>query len=723
MSERDVTIRISATDNFSSTMQRYNASMGSAEQTTARAASNMGTANSRTGELGNTIRGLFTVALAQQIASFGVELYNIGAQANAIERVFNAMVGADQAAEVMERLRDATMGVVSDTELQTGANLLLRMGIAESPDELERIIGMIIRLKKPTEDAGSAIENFSLMMANQSVLRLDSFGLSSGRVRARILELLRTGQALNREEAFKMAVFEEGAKSMERLGSATTVASSSIARLGVTLTNIKDDFGQRLATGVEGTAGLIEIALGVHPDQVAQAERQAQAMADNVQQVMDAFKEENIMAGLPDDFIAEWIKKSLELAAQGTNDMSMDDIRRHIMATLQIPPEGFDMPVNFDLSEQSWRDVLDNATIYAQELAQDAKAARELQKVEEERAAVAIKAQEDMAAAHALFRDEIYRTAELTERAGIVESFTELSNLPLFKSDYQVPEFISQEQAEYFADVAKKARDTADDMERMNRSNNDVFTEEQVDRAGELASQAEKLADQAQKSAEAFANISLSELFGQTSGGSLADMFDIVSSQLEALGGTAEQVAALQDSMALASGEETMSSQFFENTLAPIIAQAALDAGPEMATALAQSLDQTLKDALIAGVDINSSEFLAALQEQVAASAEMGTFDPSAFLETFTNAQEPVTNMAEQGSIFRDVMHEAAEVVDTIGERLSTLTGKKFEIKAVLNIANSDQFTQMVRDMITQIVGNSGGNVPGSTPAAANLGS
>ena len=38
--------------------------------------------------------------------------------------------------------------------------------------------------------ATESMENFALMLANQSILRLDSFGISSGKVTARIEELM-----------------------------------------------------------------------------------------------------------------------------------------------------------------------------------------------------------------------------------------------------------------------------------------------------------------------------------------------------------------------------------------------------------------------------------------------------------------------------------------------------------------------------------------------------
>src|SRR3990167_9601565 len=102
------------------------------------------------------------------------------------------------AEDTMKRLQEATLGIASDFDIRSGANILMQMGLAKSPEELEQIIGLITRIKKPTDDLGTAIQDFSLLLSNQSILRLDNFGLSSARVRERIHELLASGEALNR---------------------------------------------------------------------------------------------------------------------------------------------------------------------------------------------------------------------------------------------------------------------------------------------------------------------------------------------------------------------------------------------------------------------------------------------------------------------------------------------------------------------------------------------
>ncbi len=259
MPERAVTIRISATDSFSSVLQQYNRAIGGAEAQTARSSrgirGNLDQLNSAMGILNVTVAGL-SVAKVIDLAS---ELNNLGAQRTQVEALFKVLSGEGTSGKFLSDLQEATGGIVDDVALMSGSAQLMRMGLADSNEEVVRLIELAVRLKKPTDTASDAIDNFSLLLANQSVLRLDSFGISSARVRDRINELLETGQALNREEAFKMAVLEEGSRQLDRLGNAAHAAETPMARLQTTIQNIASQFGQRFNTGLESTIGLLQV--------------------------------------------------------------------------------------------------------------------------------------------------------------------------------------------------------------------------------------------------------------------------------------------------------------------------------------------------------------------------------------------------------------------------------------------------------------------------------
>jgi len=92
--------------------------------------------------------------------------------------------------QAMDQLREATRGMVADDELMAAANKFVAMGLAENTEEAAKLSEMATQLGMAMgNDATASMENFALMLANQSILRLDSFGISSAKVRERIEEL------------------------------------------------------------------------------------------------------------------------------------------------------------------------------------------------------------------------------------------------------------------------------------------------------------------------------------------------------------------------------------------------------------------------------------------------------------------------------------------------------------------------------------------------------
>jgi hypothetical protein len=260
LADRTVRVTVSAQDNFSSVMDRYNRQMGQAEQATRRADQANQQATSGFGRLGTAIGGAIAAIGIHQVISFAEEFNELGTQVNIATQTFEQLSDSiDPNNELLARLQDATGGIVSNLDLMSGATRLLSMGLATNSDEVERLTELAVRLGGAMgNDAQQSIENFSLLLANESVLRLDSFGISSSRVRQRIDELLASGEALNRSEAFRLAVLEEGGRSLERLGDAASAAETPLARLQTRLENIAHQGASNFTTGVNATIAFVE---------------------------------------------------------------------------------------------------------------------------------------------------------------------------------------------------------------------------------------------------------------------------------------------------------------------------------------------------------------------------------------------------------------------------------------------------------------------------------
>lgn len=270
MAERNVTVRISATDNFSDVLKKYNAAMKDAGESTKRFEQD---SKNTGGGLKSLNDNLFVMKASfeavRQAFQWGVDLVNLGRQVNAVEATFTQLSGGASAATAqLALMRQATNGIVTDMQLMQAANQFMQMQLSNSADETARLTELAIKLGGAMgHGAEESIQSFSMMLANSSIPRLDLFGLSSGRVRMRINELLESGEALNRSDAFKMATLEEGAAALERLGSAANTSTTALSRAETAFSNFMAQVGQNVAQSVEGGLGILEVMLGVNPQQ------------------------------------------------------------------------------------------------------------------------------------------------------------------------------------------------------------------------------------------------------------------------------------------------------------------------------------------------------------------------------------------------------------------------------------------------------------------------
>lgn len=151
---------------------------------------------------------------------------------------------SDKATKSLQGLRKATNGLVNDTDLMKAGNKFMAMGLAKNQVEMEKLSGIATRLGQAMgEGPTESMENFALMLANQSILRLDSFGISSGKVRARIEELTTGVNAVDRETAFMTATMEQANMTMKKLGDYIPTPAENLAKLGVSFSNLKSDIG------------------------------------------------------------------------------------------------------------------------------------------------------------------------------------------------------------------------------------------------------------------------------------------------------------------------------------------------------------------------------------------------------------------------------------------------------------------------------------------------
>lgn len=190
------------------------------------------------------------MAATGAVVGLGASLVSMTMDAAAVEGVtatfdkLVASVGGD-AVTAMDELRGATRGMVADADLMSAGNKFFAMGLADSSEKAAELAEVATQLGMAMgEDATDSMENFALMLANQSIPRLDSFGISSSVVRERILELTEANEGMGRETAFMQAVMEQAQATMAKVGEQGDTTKASMDRIKAGIANLKLGIGK-----------------------------------------------------------------------------------------------------------------------------------------------------------------------------------------------------------------------------------------------------------------------------------------------------------------------------------------------------------------------------------------------------------------------------------------------------------------------------------------------
>lgn len=602
MAERAVTLRISATDNFSDVMRRYNTSIGQADDATTRAGNAARRQQGVWSQLGGEMRGALVGLGVIGVSRFAVDFQRLGQSVGVASQNFDALsqsvLGMDGSG-VMQRLRDATGGIVTDFDLMAGANRLLAMNLTNSTDQLTEMTSGAIRLGMAFgKDAKSAVEEFSLLMANQSYLRLDTFGISAAAVRDRMAELKREFPAITKEAAFFQATLDEMDNSLSRLGDSATAAETPFTKLEVRIANFKNQAAENFAIGVNSIIGGMEAIVDVagrantsiadvmlNPGDAA---RRA-AIGDTTRGIWEQFgaglnqmTSITTMAGAP--YLAdsyEELQRIVEAAARyqeltGETARSTQDIERGYS-------DIHGRQVTLTEGQQALVDALMNYN-RSLNIASDGGfgtgAARRAQELRESLMRVT---QDPL---------EMERMLNPANRANVL-----VTNIARSAAE------AARSMGEYASNVLRAA-DGARNVGRMLGIDTETHTGAAAARlqstmegvagwVSNAASNALAMADQWVRAADAAERMSLADVFGQTTGGRLGEITDALIGLGNKEGMGADPLSALQRAMDLASGRETSGSLAMQDQLLPMLLQIGIG-NPDMAAQSASLYSQNV---------------------------------------------------------------------------------------------------------------------------------
>ncbi len=266
MAEYTISVLLTSEDDATKTIEKFSGGLDDVSKSAEKLEESTEKTGSSLFSFENIVKGAgaaLSVDLAKRAAEAIYELGELGAQSLRTKAAFDAISGgAGAASENLQAMQAATRGAMSDSDLMASANQLMQMGLASTSDELAKVTQMATRLGGAMgTDATASIENFSMMLANQSLPRLDTFGISSGKVRARIAELQQETAGLSRETAFMTAVMEQGEAAMSRLGDTAGDELLAFEQLEATVSNLKTTTAEKAAPAVSQFAGTLNLLL------------------------------------------------------------------------------------------------------------------------------------------------------------------------------------------------------------------------------------------------------------------------------------------------------------------------------------------------------------------------------------------------------------------------------------------------------------------------------
>ena len=191
------------------------------------------------------LKGAAVVAFAKKVAATAYELGVLGAQAERAEKTFvNVAGGVGQAAMMLDALKAATMGTKSEMELMASATNIMALGLGDTAGE----IGAIMRnVEALGARFGGNMQIFQLMMSNDSLMRIDSFGIGVEEATKRIEEYKKAG--MDAGKAFDTAVLDLMTEKFESLGGAMEDPITNIQRTQAAWQDLRAEAGKTIEIG------------------------------------------------------------------------------------------------------------------------------------------------------------------------------------------------------------------------------------------------------------------------------------------------------------------------------------------------------------------------------------------------------------------------------------------------------------------------------------------
>lgn len=754
MADYTVSVTLRAVDQFSSTVQALNTELTNvatnSTNATPSAAQTSGWDNYKNALQGAQV-AMGTVNIALGMLAQGYNFGQLGEDVIAVSAAFEALQGSPEiAAESLDVLRAATSGVVADMDLMSASNRLQSMGLADNSEQMAELIGMAQQLggvMSPGATTAQNIDNFTLLLANQSVRRLDSFGISADAVRTRIDELKEAGYGA--EDAFTMATLEQGRIALANLGDAATVGATNVDRLTTRWQNFVNVAASGAADVLNAAAGSVDmisqiIAAG-EGGQLVDAFLAPSLFGGDNSYAGGASGRQGLVGGVGGGAGDNGITSEGGFGAEDRafGDASQRAAEENALTREQIEREAVAAQMAFEainvIDFKEMTGGLQVAGTSTAELAANARAAEaEFAKFAEsigntdfavlDGAALSM----DLIGARAessgrIISDTLDNALELYNLADF-ESTTTVGGAQFARGDVDGQALFTAEESQAAADMAAYYNDLVTDAELLHEQG--LISDAELANVEATSDAAGELADNAQRGADAFANMTLAQAFGIEGGGMAGEMSDDVLAYMEAQGMSTEGV---DTTLQLATGQETLSNLAYENTVTPMVADIIATYGAAAGAEAIAAVQQGLEQAALTGA---SQEDIAAMLPSMTGydyvsqmvgggDAGMGGLDSESSTLQEIPTEDPMAASAASAAEIEGSLTTAAGSAAEIGTnfisagiqagaiatRLAGINGMTMRLNIQLNTEGA---RGAIMDLINEAIGDNGGQVPGT---------
>jgi hypothetical protein len=149
---------------------------------------------------------------------------------------------------LLDDLKKATRGTVSDMQLMASAGDFMALGLAKTSDE-------VVRLTRVAGALGMDMNQLVLTMTNQTTMRFDALGVSVDGFDEKVAALKKTG--MDAGAAFKEAFLQQAEEQIEKVGDKADTAAGQVARMEASFANL----GDTIKTKAAGPLGNIAVAI------------------------------------------------------------------------------------------------------------------------------------------------------------------------------------------------------------------------------------------------------------------------------------------------------------------------------------------------------------------------------------------------------------------------------------------------------------------------------